>query len=237
MPRSVESLIIIVSALVVCVSLWISGCGGSRGGDSIFPVYTPASLDLDPFDSLSPAPITVTARVSLEAIDSRLVIGGVIDWGDGSAETALQRLDEDNFAGSHTYQESGSYYINARILTGQASISAVNCPYFLRIGPPVRDYVDPGSGDTVQIYDGIVVVAFNDWERLSQLEGDIADDPEVAAFLTAEGARSNAEWSSVAAIQVVLPHHVTVEEAVSEWPAKYPDLIYGVDPVYLIPLE
>jgi hypothetical protein len=225
-----------LTACIISCALALCGCGGGRGGDSIFPVYTPASLDLDPFDSLSPAPITVTARVSLEAIDSRLVIGGMIDWGDGSAETALQGLDEDNFVGSHTYQESGSYYINARILTGQASISVVNCPYFLRIGPPVRDYVDPGSGDIVQILDGIVLVTFNDWERLSQLEGDIADDPEVAAFLAAEGARSNAEWSSIAAIQVVLPYNLTVEEAVSEWPTKYPDLIYGVDPVYLIPL-
>jgi hypothetical protein len=80
---------------------------------SIFPIYTPVSLNLDPFENLSPAPITVTARVSLEEIDSRQVIGGMIDWGDGSDETALQRLDEDNFVGSHTYQESGSYYINA----------------------------------------------------------------------------------------------------------------------------
>jgi hypothetical protein len=80
-----------VAALTI-LPLTFAGCGSGRGGDSIFPVYTPASLNLDSFDNLSPAPITVTARVSLEEIDSRQVIGGMIDWGDGSDETALQRV-------------------------------------------------------------------------------------------------------------------------------------------------
>jgi hypothetical protein len=213
----------------------------SCGGKAIHtPVGDPndwCSLIVSEYDLwlLPPTEVHVTLHVlPTHTSDTN---GAQIDWGDGTPLAQMTRLTDADFTASHSFLLGGNYNLNAWIsLSDGTTKGAYTNPVSISIGPPVRDYVDPGSGETIQIYDGIVVVTFNDWERLSQLEGDIADDPEVAAFLTAEGARSNAEWSSVAAIQVVLPYNVTVEEAVSEWPTKYPDLIYGVDPVYLIPL-
>jgi hypothetical protein len=229
---------VLYAAIALLAAIAFCSCGHHAAGVTQPMPEMQTVLMLNVADPSAPAPVVVDADLELGNLNPDDIVGASIDWGDGGGIVPLERASRKLFSGTHTYGENGVYYVRSwTAMRNGANRETDTSPNFLYIGPPIRDYIDPGSGETVQIYDGVVVVTFNDWERLSQLEGDIADDPAVAAFLTAESARSNAEWSSIAAIEVVLPEGMTVEEAVADWPAKYPDLIFGVDPVFLVPAE
>jgi len=145
-----------------------------------------------------------------------------IDWGDGSGWEPVLSRDP-----THWYLLNGDYTISVRqLVDGSYLRDSIN----IRVGPRERDYWDPETGMTIRIFDGRAMVGFINWERFVNLDGPIAEDPEVAAFLKAENLRVFTEWKSIGVIMVILPDETTVEEAVAEWPLRYPELIEAVEP-------
>jgi len=87
-----------------------------------------------------------------------------------------------------------------------------------------RGYTDPGTGDSYQIVDGIVVL---------RLRATFAD-ARVKAFLRAEGLEAyslDANSAMSCAFKAYLPKGQSVKDAVLALPQEYPDLIMQVAPL------
>jgi subtilisin family serine protease len=112
------------------------------------------------------------------------------------------------------------------------------------------------GGETYRIVDGRVLVGFTnppeppqydpnyyDVERsdhdplMMELCPIVEDIPAVAAFIQAENLTVYCDWPPAKAIAVILPEGTTVEDAVSNWPTEYPDLIESVEPDYAVDLH
>jgi len=132
---------------------------------------------------------------------------------------------------SHWYLANGDYLIQVQVIpaAGQGYMEFTKA-LEIRIGPYTRLFKDPRDGSEYLIYDGTVLVAFKDPERFEDLDHDMAEEPDIKAFLEAENLKVRNESPHIGSMQVILPPETTVEEAVGEWPDKYPDLIEAVDP-------
>jgi len=114
-----------------------------------------------------------------------------------------------------------------------------------------RDFVI--DGETYRIVDGRVLVGFKNPPEPPQMDPNyydverpdndpvmmalcpiVEEIPEVAAFIQAEGLTVYCDWPPAKAIAVILPEGTTVEDAVSNWPTEYPDLIEAVEPDYAV---
>jgi Subtilase family len=120
----------------------------------------------------------------------------------------------------------------------------------------IRDYLDPVSGQTMRIVDGVVMVGFIDPPPPANVDANYFDvpisasdpvyagtyyqivgDPEIDAFIANEGLDVFAEWPVIASMAAKLPPGTTVEQAVSEWPVEYAGLVVAVEPDWLVPLN
>jgi len=209
-------------ALLLCTAFLLGGCGSSGYLDGLLIPPPPVELQvsLHPYDEQEMSPLEITARV--HAYDDDLS-SCEIDWGDGAGWEQVTTRDP-----THQYLHDGCYTIRVRQIMGTGEYLTASIE--IRIGPEIRDYYDPQSDQIVQIYDGRAMVGFFDWQRFGGFEGPIAEDPYVAAFLEEENLRVYTEWKSIGVILVILPEGTTVDEAIAEWPARYPELIEVVEP-------
>lgn len=115
-------------------------------------------------------------------------------------------------------------------------------------------FTDPRTGETYEIIDGRVTIAFKDPPQLPLVDPNYFDverqttdpvyvqtpapttDPEIAAFIAAENLVVVNEWNWVKSIGALLPQGQSVLDAVSNWPTEYPDIILSVDPDVFVPL-
>lgn len=89
--------------------------------------------------------------------------------------------------------------------------------------PPYRSYTDPISHQTYDIVDGSIIIKVRNMA-----------DPDFsrkwAAFVAKTRIREDGRILSLGAVYATLPHDVTVEYAVANWPQLYPDIIEAVYP-------
>ena len=209
---------------LVCVMLAAAAlsCGRSQG-QVVNPGFPfPTIYILTDFDVLAEAPVELQATLVVNAV----VLDSLeISWGDTGV---WERVDA-SLQCSHVYDEAGEYTITARGI-GTTRGDPAQISHTVRIGRVVRSYTDPISGETYDIVDGVAIVCFADWERLSGLDHDMAEEPDIAAFLVTENLDVYDEWPTIASMVVVLPGDTTVEEAVAEWPQRYPEMISSAEP-------
>ncbi|MEP0813814.1 MAG: hypothetical protein HRF49_04000 [bacterium] len=92
-------------------------------------------------------------------------------------------------------------------------------------GPrPIREFTHPITGQTYEIVDGCIFVAF----RVP------LTDPRVEQFIVSERLSVYNRWESMATITANLPAETTVEYAVEFWQAENPDFISYVRPITLV---
>ena len=229
--RLLRSAILLAIAFLGSFAFALLSCNRSGPGIRMdVPLHYHLWVNVLPYDILAEAPVEVHLDINISGI---LPNSGQIDWGDGTAPEVLKDGYSDTsyyYVGerAHTYLEAGTYTISVGGTgkDGRLMHESVR----IRVGRVVRPYTDPISGETYDIVDGVAIVCFAEWERLSNLEGPMADDPAVRQFLYAEGLRVYDEWPTIASMVVVLPGDTTVEEAVAEWPERYPELISSVEP-------
>jgi hypothetical protein len=114
----------------------------------------------------------------------------------------------------------------------------------------IRPFTDPRTGETYDIIDGRVIVAFTNPPVLPEMDPnyfdteilptdpyymqftvpEISNDPAIQAFIAAENLTVYSEWNTVKGIGAVLPEGQTVEDAVANWPMEYAGLIEEVSP-------
>ena len=201
----------------------------------------PIDFHAEGYDSLEPAPVEVRLHVSLANVPEPIsVISAVIDWGDGEGfqpidlpygQDGVYSLQPNySFELAHTYMENGTYTIDVRMRSKSGQELSRAYPLVIRIGPQRWMFTDPRDGSTYEIYDGTVWVSFTDRERFAELDHEMAQEPDIAAFLEAENLRVRQESAYTGSMEVILPYGATVEEAVGQWPQRYPELIESVEP-------
>jgi hypothetical protein len=209
---------------LMCVMLTVAAfsCGRSQP-QLINPGFPFPSIYLEiDFDVLAEAPVEVQVTLVANAV---VVDSLEISWGDSATWEPVDA----SLQCSHVYNEAGEYTITARGI-GTTRGDPAQDSRTVRVGRVVRPYTDPISGETYDIVDGVAIVCFVEWERLSGLDHDMAEEPDIAAFLVTENLDVYDEWPTIASMVVVLPGDTTVEEAVAEWPQRYPELIEAVEP-------
>jgi hypothetical protein len=116
----------------------------------------------------------------------------------------------------------------------------------------IVSFTDPRDSEVYDIVDGRVIIALKDPPVLETMDADYFDEelseeddylvafaeavPEtltenvdVADFLAAEELTVYAEWPEVGGLAVQLPESTSVEDAISDWPTEYSDIIAVVD--------
>ncbi|MCD6282716.1 PKD domain-containing protein [bacterium] len=238
--------ILAIAFIVTTIAAIVAGACSSHIAGRIEPpeiaFMYPLDYYVDFYDQYSPAPQQVRLHVGLANVpDAIPVVSAVVDWGDGDGFQPVElpygpggifRMPPNyKFELTHTYLEDGTYSVDVRIRDEDGRELSRSHPLELRIGPERRMFTDPRDGSTYEIYDGTVWVSFADWEHLSGFDHDMALEPDIAAFLEKENLRVRQEQAEIAAMEVILPGGgTTVEEAVGEWPSRYPELIESVDP-------
>lgn len=113
----------------------------------------------------------------------------------------------------------------------------------------VVPFLDPRTGQTYDIIDGRVLVAFKNPPPVPQVDPNYFDverspndmaysipyppvvtDPVIAAFIAAENLTVVSEWLCIKSIGALLPEGQTVLDAVVNWPVEYSSIIEQVDP-------
>ncbi|MEP0814076.1 MAG: S8 family serine peptidase [bacterium] len=113
----------------------------------------------------------------------------------------------------------------------------------------IRPFTDPRTGQTYDIVDGRVIVAFKNPPVLPLMDENYFDverfqtdpcysiqyplivgDPEIDTFIIAENLTVYSEWRAHRSMAAILPEGTSVEEAVANWPATYPALVLSADP-------
>jgi len=113
-------------------------------------------------------------------------------------------------------------------------------------------FTDPRTGETYDIIDGRVIIAFQNPPVIPEVDPNYFDeivsyddpyyddfrdgyaavigDPEVDLFIANENLVVFSEWTPLRGIAAFLPEGQSVEDAVLNWPIEYPDLVLAVDP-------
>ena len=110
-------------------------------------------------------------------------------------------------------------------------------------------FTDPRTQETYDIIDGRVLVSFKNPPPVPQVDPNYFDaerlptdqaysipyppiitDPDIAAFIAAEGLEVISDWKCIKSIGASLPEGQTVEDAVANWPQEYSEIIDTVDP-------
>jgi|GEM_PF-1468504 len=234
--RLINTSLLFILAALILGAISCRGSENARIGPPEMWDYWVTALILD-YDRFEHAPVEIRLLVDLGS--AMKITDARVDWGEGAGwEPVNLPLGSEGYYVAtysgliipHAYEENGDYDISLVVSHLDGRQYQLPWPVSLRIGPERRMFTDPRDGSTYEIYGGTVWVAFADWERLSQLDHDMAEEPDIAAFLEAENLRVRQEQAVIAAMEVILPYGGTVEEAVGEWPSRYPELIESVDP-------
>jgi len=138
---------------------------------------------------------------------------------------------------SYTYTEPGEYQISARVTWWDSEVTTATGATVTVTEPEggqpsgeegfdeeddwvIREFTDPRDDTTYDIIDGRALVAF-----FLPVDMDAAWQ-----FVADENLEILSEWWFIGSIAVLLPVETSVEEAVGEWPDRYPGLIEAVDP-------
>ncbi len=182
------------------------------------------------------ANVTFSYAVEVSSMD--------VNWGDGRGWQKLELPEGENgffnaqkgtvCSLSHFYTAEGDYQIDLKVLDGQGRVLTIEeLPISIHVGPRIRPFTD-AEGLEQDIMDGIVIVYFRkSADYYLGLDHSMSKEPDIAEFIRGERVLFFSEWRTVSAIGVFLPPSLSVEEAISEWPDIYPELILTVEPDYL----
>lgn len=234
--------LLVTKVFAISILLVFFSCGQERGSIPPAPPY-PFVVRLLHYDQYEPAPVSISIVIEFNnVIPPFQARSGRVSWGESDSwETIELPVNEQGYylalTGrsinlTHLYSENGDYRIIVELTdnSGKKWTYPYVGDFNIRIGPYTRLFKDPRDGSEYLIYDGTVIVAFKDWERFENLDHDMAEEPDVRAFLAAENLKVRYESPHIGSMQVILPPETTVEEAVSRWPEQYPELIESVDP-------
>jgi hypothetical protein len=214
----------VLGAILLTFVLCAGGCGGGGGFIPIGPevnlyIHTYPGL----YDKYAPPPAEITLTVETYKGVSQ---NCTIDWGEHIGSVPLTSLRP-----THVYTKRGQYFIwiNQQLNDGRIFSASAE----IQIGLRKEKYQDAVKG-SIAVLDREVNVYFLDYERYSGMEGNLVDDPEVAAFIAAENLTVISEWKYVGDLRVELPEGTSIEEVVVDWVSRYPGLIQAVMPIEVV---
>jgi Subtilase family len=135
---------------------------------------------------------------------------------------------------------------------GESLLGEPGTPYDEQTEWTLVPFLDPRTGQTYDIVDGRVTIAFKNPPLLPVMDPNYYDverqssdmsysvptpdpgsDPAIAAFIAAENLSVVSTWKWVKSIGAILPPGQTVLDAVTNWPLEYPGIIEAVDPDFI----
>lgn len=212
-----------VAALIIIVSC-IVGCKDGGGYVSIGPVvniYVHAYPDL--YDKHGSPPVDITMHV--EAYKGIWQQCKIL-WGEGGEGTALTSPNP-----THTYTKRGQYVVWISQYLNDGSIVCAST--VIQIGVREDKYCDEYKGN-ITVLDRELNMQFMNYEQYAELEGHLVDVPAIASFISAERLNVLDESKEFGWMRVELPEDTAIEEAVSDWPSRYPELIHIVEPIEVL---